>query len=337
MWKGLVIFAAMFFFTLSLGVQSLMSGAPSVSQKILEESISTDREYYNVGEPVTVFFGGGPGYPKDWIGIYKEGDEPGVVWSTLWYYVDGTQISSVGITDGSVTFETGLAEEGNYWAGFFLDDGYTLLADIEFFVYDGQPRVSIDKMEYGTGDSITVSFKFGPGNATDWIGIYKRGDVPDTNPSTLWLYVNGATTASEGISEGNVIFPEGLSAAGAYWVGFFEKDGYTILDSLSFVVKESADINPESKVVLPEDLTLHNYPNPFNPVTQISYTNPQAGRVTISITDALGKEIAVLVDERKQPGRYLIPFNGSNLASGVYFCRITTESESLVKKMMLIK
>jgi hypothetical protein len=65
-----------------------------------------------------------------------------------------------------------------------------------------------------------------------------------------------------------------------------------------------------------------NYPNPFNPTTAISFQLSSVSEVKLVVYDLLGREVAVLVNERKEPGSYEIKFDGSNLASGVYFYRI---------------
>lgn len=80
-----------------------------------------------------------------------------------------------------------------------------------------------------------------------------------------------------------------------------------------------------------------NYPNPFNPATSIKYTIPKAGITTLRVYDVLGREVAVLVNEMKQPGVYNVDFDASTLASGIYFYRIESGDYSAVKKMMLVK
>lgn len=64
--------------------------------------------------------------------------------------------------------------------------------------------------------------------------------------------------------------------------------------------------------------SLSNYPNPFNPLTNITYSLPEAGHVTIKVYDILGKEIVQLVNERKNAGEHHYSFNASNLSSGIY-------------------
>jgi hypothetical protein len=65
-----------------------------------------------------------------------------------------------------------------------------------------------------------------------------------------------------------------------------------------------------------------NYPNPFNPATTIRFSVPQKAHVTLNILNTLGQQVAQLVNEEKNAGYYDVRFDGSNLASGVYFYRI---------------
>ncbi len=80
-----------------------------------------------------------------------------------------------------------------------------------------------------------------------------------------------------------------------------------------------------------------NYPNPFNPTTTIQYVIPKAEHVTLKVYDELGKEVTTLVNENKEAGQYRVSFNGSNLASGIYYYRITAGEFTEVKKLMLLK
>ncbi|HRE11426.1 MAG TPA: T9SS type A sorting domain-containing protein, partial [Ignavibacteria bacterium] len=80
-----------------------------------------------------------------------------------------------------------------------------------------------------------------------------------------------------------------------------------------------------------------NYPNPFNPTTSIKFSVPKAVNVSLKIFDVLGREVATLVNEVKQPGFHTADFNASNMASGIYFYRIDAGEFTSVKKMMLVK
>jgi LruC domain-containing protein/uncharacterized repeat protein (TIGR01451 family) len=80
-----------------------------------------------------------------------------------------------------------------------------------------------------------------------------------------------------------------------------------------------------------------NYPNPFNPSTKISFSVPKNEFVSIKIFDMTGKEIAQLVNNEMNAGTYEYTFNGSSLASGIYFYQIKTPNFTDTKRMTLIK
>lgn len=101
---------------------------------------------------------------------------------------------------------------------------------------------------------------------------------------------------------------------------------------------------------VPDRFTLYqNYPNPFNPKTKIKFTipltSPVGGKQLVKLTlyDVLGKEVGVLLNKQLVPGSYEIEFDGSNIASGIYFYKLTVINEkseilfSHTRKMVLIK
>ena len=92
-----------------------------------------------------------------------------------------------------------------------------------------------------------------------------------------------------------------------------------------------------SKINVPTEFSISNYPNPFNPETNINYELPKSGNVIIKVFDILGKEVAELVNESKGIGYYNVKFNGSELPSGIYIYSIQAGKVQLSKKMLLIK
>jgi hypothetical protein len=80
-----------------------------------------------------------------------------------------------------------------------------------------------------------------------------------------------------------------------------------------------------------------NYPNPFNPSTIISFTLSQRSMVRLTVTDLLGREVAVLADGTREAGNHAASFSGASLPSGMYFYTLTTPASSVTKKMMLVK
>ena len=84
------------------------------------------------------------------------------------------------------------------------------------------------------------------------------------------------------------------------------------------------------------------YPNPFNPTTTVKYEIPGQTRnnninVALKVYDTLGREVATLVNERLQPGYYEVEFNAADLASGVYYYRISAGTFIQTKKMIVLK
>jgi hypothetical protein len=80
-----------------------------------------------------------------------------------------------------------------------------------------------------------------------------------------------------------------------------------------------------------------NYPNPFNPSTTISYHVAKAGKVSLKVYDALGKEVTTLINQEHAPGIYKVNWNAEGLASGVYFYHLDVNGDVSTKKAVLLK
>ncbi len=80
-----------------------------------------------------------------------------------------------------------------------------------------------------------------------------------------------------------------------------------------------------------------NYPNPFNATTTIQYDVPEFSHVTIAILNANGQLIEILVDSQRNAGRYTISWDGSNVASGLYFIRMQADNFEMTRKCLLLK
>ena len=89
---------------------------------------------------------------------------------------------------------------------------------------------------------------------------------------------------------------------------------------------------------LPRDYSLEqNYPDPFNPTTQINYSLPRTVHVSLSIYDLRGQLVSKLVDETLPAGEYSLLFDAAELSSGLYFYRIITDDFIKTKKMVILK
>jgi len=106
-------------------------------------------------------------------------------------------------------------------------------------------------------------------------------------------------------------------------------------DTWSFTT--SSETNVKNNVIPAEFNLYQNYPNPFNPSTTIKYRLNKEGFVTLKVYDTMGKEVLLLVNERKSAGEYEINFDASNLSSGNYFYQINVDGIFISKKMCLIK
>src|SRR5207249_3043080 len=116
-----------------------------------------------------------------------------------------------------------------------------------------------------------------------------------------------------------------------------------------FIIHDNADPIPDSVFVQtaeplatpgtePSEYTLEqNFPNPFNPATKISFNLPSGEFVTLKIYDALGREVATIVNEHRDAGSYQETFDAARLASGLYTYRLRAGSFMQTRKMMIAK
>ncbi len=118
------------------------------------------------------------------------------------------------------------------------------------------------------------------------------------------------------------------------------KYGYGKIDAHA-AVKLAAQLatNLPGETELPERITLEqNYPNPFNPITQIRFALPTSEHITLDVYNVLGQRVARLANDLFTAGSHTVAFDASNLASGMYVYRLSTENGSvLTRKMTLIK
>ena len=97
---------------------------------------------------------------------------------------------------------------------------------------------------------------------------------------------------------------------------------------------ENVAVEAEEEV---KEITLGNFPNPFNPTTNINYTLAEDGYVSLKVYNALGQKVATLVNEVKPAGNYNASFNASSLPSGVYIYTLQTNGQLSTRKMLLMK
>lgn len=132
----------------------------------------------------------------------------------------------------------------------------------------------------------------------------------------------------------------------SYWLDAIAIDGLGLTDTMRYHLVDPQKLqNPPMAINdevtnrhLPESFNLlQNYPNPFNPTTTIEFSLPKASFTTLKIYNILGEEIVTLVSENLSAGIHKYHWNANALASGVYFYKIETDRQSLMKKALLIK
>ncbi|MBT8378955.1 MAG: T9SS type A sorting domain-containing protein [Ignavibacteria bacterium] len=111
------------------------------------------------------------------------------------------------------------------------------------------------------------------------------------------------------------------------------------IDDTLHIENQITDIEDDhSLMLIPDEYRLdQNYPNPFNNSTVIKYAIPQEGLVTLKIYNAIGEEVATLLNETKQAGNYTATFDATNLTSGIYLYRLQSGEFIETKKMILLK
>jgi len=182
------------------------------------------------------------------------------------------------------------------------DSTWTFDSDV-LYNYDGSGRIlSAVCPNY----SHTVSYSYDGDGNLDSLANLRPGD----------LYPGAATLVD---SYGNAItLPDYYGSALFYY------------SRLITDVKRSSDIATTYNLS-------QNYPNPFNPTTTIQYALPHHSHVTLTVYNTLGQIVAVLVNSEMEAGNQTIRFNGSHLASGVYFYRLQAGSFVDTKKLLLIR
>ena len=111
----------------------------------------------------------------------------------------------------------------------------------------------------------------------------------------------------------------------------------TELANIANVLQSGVTAVENTQVVPQQFQLMQNYPNPFNPTTSISFTLPHSGYVTLKVYNAIGEEVATLVNGFKTAQQYNVNFNASNLPSGVYIYSIQYNNQTISKKMILMK
>jgi len=257
-------------------------------------------------------------------------------------------------------------EINNLYVGYFFD--WDMPADDpvkDSTAFDAEENFGYafykDKDVLGTytGAALILAQNFGyyPINNAATSGDVRLFDADEFSEKEKWV------TLSSGIVKQNVGYVDAsfVVSGGPYKLGANQnlKVAYVVaaagnLAELRSAIKQSrihyktiVSVEKEKEKIPTEFMLSQNHPNPFNPETTISYKIQAASNVSLKVYDVLGREVATLVDEFKQPGVYNSQFSiqNSQFSSGVYFYRLQAGDPSLgsgrgfvqTKKMLLLK
>ncbi len=193
------------------------------------------------------------------------------------------------------------------------------------------PGVPVELISF-TADLInnTVKLQWKTATETNNYGFeIERNKLIDKSYQTEWERIgfvegNGTTTEEENYSFTDKTFEPGRYE---YRLKQIDLDG-------SFEYSNIIEV----EFLSPEEFSLsQNYPNPFNPSTTIEYTLPESGNVKLIVINSLGEEVATLVNKYQESGSYKFNFDARDLASGIYFYKITAGTFANTKKMILMK
>jgi hypothetical protein len=194
-------------------------------------------------------------------------------------------------------------------------------------------------LDYGTSIAVDKRGNVFAGGTTDkhyfhqQYGLLKYGPTGDL----FWLEEYSVQENSE-----DFIYTTLTDNNNSIYVTGISFDSTSDYDIATIKYSETIGIEPISNEVPNEFRLIGNYPNPFNPVTKIKFNVPAKGRsekakIVLKVFDLSGKEVALLYNGEITAGSYEIEFDGSDLASGVYFCRLISYGFSQTRKMVMIK
>ncbi|MDC3158923.1 T9SS type A sorting domain-containing protein [bacterium] len=162
-----------------------------------------------------------------------------------------------------------------------------------------------------------------------------------------WLFVNGSTNSTISGNGSNIvqlrIETENLSAGTYYGMVNVSPGNTTLLNSYGFIKLVLSENLSSSVEMLPFHYSVgQNFPNPFNPITEIKYELPNDEFVELIIYDLMGRNVKKLISEYHSAGTYSIKWNGTNnvgelVSAGMYFYTFKTNNFSQTRKMMFIK
>jgi hypothetical protein len=215
------------------------------------------------------------------------------------------------------------------------DSGYELIPrGLCDFYPNGSLPVELVSFE-ATGGDRQVQLNWTTASETNNSHFYLLRSISEEPSSFARISQNiAATNNANGASYQYV--DRDVTANVTYYYKLVDVDinGY---ETVNQIVAEATPYFMVNPVEITEYALYANYPNPFNPSTNIVFDLPEAAPVTLVVYDVLGREVVTLVDQNQTAGRHMVTFDASDLASGIYFYMIKSNDFRAMKKMVLVK
>lgn len=177
-----------------------------------------------------------------------------------------------------------------------------------------------------TGNSSTGGFMSGFSNGT----VHCYWDIETSGQTT--------SIGGEGRMTEDMILPFSDSTYVDWDFMSIWEQGWPTKISYYPILKWQTFSSIEQDYSIPAECELfQNYPNPFNPATEISFALQKKGNVKLMVFNSKGELVRTLVDGKKNNGSHSVNFNASDLNSGLYFYKLTTDETSVTRKMLLLK
>lgn len=174
----------------------------------------------------------------------------------------------------------------------------------------------------------------------NWSKLYQSSsysifiDLVDNIYSSV---VDGIIHSNNNGNHWELIFTENISRAFAHDLKIEDNSLFIATNSYGlYELQIPTSIDDEVNFITNYHL-FQNYPNPFNSSTNVKYSIPQSGRVSIKVFDLMGREVTTLLDRYQEAGSYDLIFQAHDLASGIYFYQLQASEFTATKKLILLK
>lgn len=245
-----------------------------------------------------------------------------------------------------------VSPDGNtiYWAGYTLNALQMYRRLDEFSVFDSVGMI----LKGFCAESVT----WDPRTGWLWASSGSGNDMPnrfvEPNGTPVLTYYSSHTWYGYNVATGLIVDsikwqnlqhpvnqrPRAIAFSPTGDTCYVASFGSTAYEGVQAFVNNNRPISlrDDAKVGVVKGFELvQNFPNPFNPSTEIKFSVNSPGMTSLRVYDILGREVAVLVNQSLTPGNYIYTFDGTNLASGTYVYELYQNGTRIAKKMLLMK